>query len=66
MNGAYIFQLITSSVELPDLVKFRDGMCLTHKFWKILYFDAVKDKFGSFVIKGDRIRVNSCYLTFNC
>jgi hypothetical protein len=28
--------------------------------WKNLYFDAVNDKFGCFVIKADRNRGNSC------
>ncbi len=31
---------------------------LKNEFWKILYFDAVNGKFGSFIIKADRFRGN--------
>jgi hypothetical protein len=33
---------------------------LKNKIWKILYFDAVKDKFGPFMIGADRFYGNSC------
>ncbi len=33
---------------------------LKNEFWKILYFDAVSGKFGSFIIKANRFRGNRC------
>jgi hypothetical protein len=32
---------------------------LKNKIWKIRYFDAVKDKFGPFMIEADRFYGNS-------
>jgi hypothetical protein len=45
---------------------FQGWYVLKNEFWKIIYFNAVNGKFGSFIIKADRFRRNRCKSMGKC